>query len=149
MKTEFRSVGTQLADRSSQSPVASKLALRTASRQVPAVFPRTHRELPVSPSLLVAPTPQNRLYLRFLRQAEYAAWQDAPPSTTLTAAPKPARRRSAAPLPRTPSRDGSESWVLRLLAVLALVPAAWVCWDSVDFFTRYPQFVQFVQNLVR
>jgi hypothetical protein len=148
MKTEFRLSGTQLAGRSSRLAVSSEVSFGTAPRQAPVIPRPTPPGMPVSPSLLVAPTAQNRLYLRFLRQAESAAWEEAMPRTSAVPAESRARRRSTSRLPRISSSDRGESWVFKLLAVVALVPAVWVCWDSADFFSRYPQFVEFVRNLV-
>ena len=84
----------------------------------------------------------NRAYLKALREAESAVWEQGTPSRPRFARVEPA----AARLPVS-ARDSKEGWAYAFLALLAASTVGYELWSLFQAGANWHDFVQFVRQL--
>jgi len=97
----------------------------------------------VSPATRLPVLPQNRAYLKALRQAELAAWESARTASGLSSPSKPA----SVQLP-SPGRDARETRWFALLTVLCGLTVGAELWSLTPAASHWHDFVEFVRRLL-
>jgi hypothetical protein len=127
--------------------VATTALAPRAKRFTPALSPEKQARqallapVPGSPSR-VPVLPQNRAYLKALREAELAFW-DTPAANH----PTPARIDSVHRLP-SPVRERREGWLYALLAGLCLSLLGYEIWTAFQTAGNWQNFVRYVRQLL-
>jgi hypothetical protein len=114
--------------------LTSKHSFQNQSRQGAAVK--------IRPSVRVPVSPVNRAYLKALREAESAAWEQGTPSRARFTRVEPA----AARLPVS-ARDSWDGWTSAFLALLAAATVGYELWSLFQAGANWHDFVQFVRQL--
>lgn len=124
---------------------ATKTLAPCAGRFVPALsLEKSARQAAVARLPVRVPVvPQNRAYLKALREAELALWET--PSANL---PVPGRNQRVAERLPTPDRDAREGWFYAVLAGLCITLLGYELWTAFQAAGNWYNFVRYVRELL-